>query len=84
MTNDMKKGLLPITTLVLNDLAIETGQLTAKQSRKSTSQILKLSIARYFYKTRILIYSIDYQIFINRLRRTRMRWQKYTLLWNDK
>ena len=33
-----------ITTLVLIDLAIDTGQLTAKQSRKSTSQILKLPI----------------------------------------
>lgn len=65
MTNDIKKGLLPITTLVLKDLAIETGQLTAKQSRKRTSQILKLSIARYFYKFRILVYGIDYQNFID-------------------
>ena len=37
----MNIGLLPITTLVLNDLAMETGQLTEKQSRKNTSQILK-------------------------------------------
>ena len=46
MINDMKSGLLPITTLVLKDLAIDTGQLTAKQSRKRTSQMLKFVIAR--------------------------------------
>ena len=42
---DIKSGLLPMTTLVLKDLAMETGQLTAKQSRKRTSQMLKLVIA---------------------------------------
>lgn len=41
MINDMNSGLLPITTLVLNDLAMDTGQLMAKQSRKRTSQMLK-------------------------------------------
>ena len=41
MTKDMKNGLLPMTTLVRSDLAIDTGQLTAKQSRKRTSQMLK-------------------------------------------
>ena len=44
MTNDMKSGLLPMTTFVLMDLMIDTGQLTAKQSRKRTSQILKSAI----------------------------------------
>jgi hypothetical protein len=44
MIKDMKIGLLPITTLVLNDFAIERGQLTAKQSRKRTSQMLKFAI----------------------------------------
>jgi len=44
----MKKGLLPITTLVLSDLAMETGQLTAKQRRKRTSQMLKFVILVYF------------------------------------
>ena len=36
----MNKGLLPITTLVFSDLAIDTGQLIAKQRRNRTSQIL--------------------------------------------
>ena len=44
MMSDMKSGLLPITTLVRSDLAMETGQLTAKQQRKRTSQILKSAI----------------------------------------
>jgi len=44
MIKDIKRGLLPITTLVLKALAIEIGQLTAKQSKNSTSQILKLAI----------------------------------------
>ena len=38
---DMKRGLLPITTLVRKDLAMEIGQLTVKQSRKRASHILK-------------------------------------------
>ncbi len=46
---DIKSGLFPITTLVRNDFAIETGQLTAKQSRKSTSQMLKFAITLFFY-----------------------------------
>ena len=46
---DMKSGLLPITTLVLNDFAIERGQLTAKQSRKRTSQMLKCAIVMLIF-----------------------------------
>ena len=41
---DIKSGLFPITTFVLNDLAMDTGQLTEKQSRNRTSHILKLDI----------------------------------------
>jgi hypothetical protein len=44
MTNDIKSGLLPMTTLVRIDLAMDTGQLTAKQSKKSTSQMLKFAM----------------------------------------
>ena len=40
MISPMKKGLLPITTFVRSDLAIDMGQLTAKQRRNSTSQML--------------------------------------------
>jgi hypothetical protein len=47
--SDIKSGLLPITTLVRNDFAIETGQLTAKHSRKSTSQMLKFAIIFIFF-----------------------------------
>ena len=44
----MKSGLFPITTLVRSDLAIETGQLIEKHSRKSTSQMLKFAIVFFF------------------------------------
>lgn len=40
----MKIGLLPMTTFVRKDLAIEIGQLTAKQSRNNISQILNEGI----------------------------------------
>ena len=45
MTSDMKKGLLPITIFVLSDLAMDTGQLTAKHKRNNTSQILKSAMS---------------------------------------
>ena len=52
MISDMKSGLLPMTTLVRSDLAMETGQLTAKQSRNNTSQILKVSVIGSDFFTR--------------------------------
>lgn len=49
--SDIKIGLLPITILVRNDLAMDNGQLTAKQSRNKTSQMLKCGIMLVFFGT---------------------------------
>ena len=53
--SDIKIGLLPITILVRNDLAIDNGQLTAKQSRNKTSQMLKCGMLLVFLGGLIIV-----------------------------